>query len=54
MDLTVADAISDITTIVTGVMDIISGNELLFTLWCASLFFIGVGAVKSIKKAAKR
>lgn len=51
---TITGAVSNITTMAEGVMSLISGNELLFTLWGASLFFIGVGVVKSLKGAAKR
>lgn len=53
-NLTLAGAVAEITTVTKGVMEIISTNQLLFTLWACSLFFIGIAAVKGIKKAAKR
>lgn len=51
---TITGAVSTITSVSEGVMSIIAGNELLFTLWGASLFFIGIAVVSKLKKAAKR
>lgn len=53
-NLTVTAALTELTAVVKSIMGIIAADGLLFTLWCASLFFIGIGAVKAIKKAAKK
>lgn len=52
--VTITTAIENISTLITNVMTTITQNELLMTLFCGSLFFLGCSAVKAIKKTAKK
>ena len=52
--VTISTAIENIGTLITNVMTTITANELLMTLFCGSLFFLGCSAVKAIKKTAKK
>jgi len=52
--VTITTAVENIGTLISNVMTTIVGNELLMTLFCGSLFFLGCSAVKAIKKTAKK
>ena len=50
---TIAEATSSIITTANSVMTVISGNQLMFTLFCGSLVTLGCAVVRKIKKTAK-
>lgn len=52
--MTITEATTSIFSMASEVMDVITGNPLLFTLFCGSFVFLGCGIVKAIKKTAKR
>lgn len=51
---TVATALTQISGAVRGLLDMITGNEYLATLWYASLVFVGLAILKRLKRVAKR
>lgn len=50
---TISGAISSIITSANSVMTVITGNELMFTLFCGSLVTLGCSVVRKIKKTSK-
>lgn len=50
---TISGATSSIITTANSVMTVITGNELMFTLFCGSLVILGCSVVRKIKKTSK-
>lgn len=50
---TIASALTDIGTIVTKAVSIITDNTVLFVIFCGGLMGIGFKIVKQAKRAAK-
>jgi len=51
---TITDGLTNIVDTGNKVMTLVTGNELLLTLFVGSLFFLGCGAVKAVKRVAKK
>lgn len=51
--LTITGATSSIITTASSVMTVITGNELMFTLFCGSLVTLACSVVRKIKKTSK-
>ena len=51
--ITLSTALANAGTAVTTVMGVITGNELLFTLFAGSLVFMGASIVGKIKRTSK-
>lgn len=51
---TITSGLGNIVDTGNKVMELVTGNELLFTLFVGSLFFLGCGAVKAVKRVAKK
>lgn len=51
--MTLAEALTDLTTVVTKCVEFITGNDILYTMFVASLVIVGFKIFKRAKKAAK-
>lgn len=47
---TFVDAVSGLFDVATQALDMITGNSVMFTMFCAGLVFTGIGIVKALKK----
>ena len=52
--ITMSEATTNMLDIASSVLEFIKEEPLLFTVFCSSLIFIGIGIFKGIKKAAKK
>lgn len=50
---TISSALTEVGTIVTQAVNIITGNSVLFVIFCGGLLGIGFRVIKQAKKAAK-
>lgn len=50
---TLAGSLTDVTTVLTTVTDIITGSAILMTMFAAGLIGVGAKAFKAIKRAVK-
>lgn len=48
--LNIGDAVSGLFDIAASALEMVTGNPILFTMFCASLVFTGVSVVKSLKR----
>ncbi len=50
---TIASALSNMSTVLTSVAGIITGNEIMFTMFAGGLLVVGAKVFKKIKNAVK-
>lgn len=48
--LTLADSVSGLFDIAGNALEMITGNSVMFTMFCAGLVFTGIGIVKALKR----
>lgn len=48
--LNIGDAVSGLFDVATSALELVTGNPILFTMFCAGLVFTGIGVVKSLKR----
>ena len=51
--VTMSEGLTNVSTMISSVVSIITGNEVLMTLFCGSLLITGAKVFKKIKKAAR-
>lgn len=51
--MNITQALTDLTTVVTSCVSMITGNAILYTMFVASLVLVGFKIFKRAKKAAK-
>lgn len=50
---TIATALSNFSTVMTNVVSIITGNDIMFTMFAGGLLVVGAKVFKRIKNAVK-
>ena len=51
--VTMSEGLTNVSSMISSVVSIITGNEVLMTLFCGSLLITGAKVFKKIKKAAR-